>query len=76
MVAWNYGPTWAARTRAYARNSVRPITGTIIEERATSLHIRTATRPSVWVPKALVHYDKDKGVFTMPSWLASDRLLD
>lgn len=75
MVMRNYGPTWADRTRNYARNSIRPITGRIMEERAKALRIDTGIR-TAWLPKALVTYDREKGVFYMPSSLAAEKLLD
>ena len=75
MVAWNFGPTWAERTRRHGTGSVRPITATILEERAKAFRIATATR-TAWLPKRLVKHDPEKGVFHVPSWLCEQKLLD
>lgn len=76
MVAWNMGRPWADRSRAYARTARKPIVGTLLEERAKAYLISTATRDKVWLPKRLVSHDAGAGVFTMPQWLALEKLLD
>lgn len=75
MVAWNMGPTWAERTRRAGRGSVRPISATLLEDRAKAFRIQTATR-TAWLPKKLVRHDPGEGVFHVPSWLAAEKLLD
>ena len=76
MVAWNLGRPWADRTRTYARNSTRAIHGSLTRETALAFQIATPTRERVWLPKKLVQHDPAKGVFTVPSWLAAEKLLD
>jgi hypothetical protein len=76
MVAWNLGPTWADRTRLYARGSTRPIHGTLRLQTEKGFLIDTATRERVWLPKKLVSHDAAAGVFMVPSWLAAEKVLD
>jgi hypothetical protein len=76
MVAWNLGRPWADQVRAHARTATRPIAGTLKAERPKAFLISTATRERIWLPKRLVRHDAEKGVFTMPAWLAAKKLLD
>lgn len=75
MVAWNLGPTWSSQTRTHARNSTRPIVGTLTRETAKAFKIKTATR-TAWLPKSLVRHDPQTMTFQVPSWLAARKLLD
>lgn len=75
MVAWNLGPTGADDSRRYAMNSTRPIVGSLAKETAKAFKIRTATR-TAWLPKSLVSHDPETMTFMVPSWLASEKLLD
>ncbi len=76
MVAWNLGRPLAERTRTYSRGSTRAIHGTLRDERPKAFLISTPTRDRVWLPKKLVQHDPASGVFTVPSWLAAEKLLD
>lgn len=77
MVAWNLGPTWAERTRRFARGSVRPIRAELLRPSPSgkALLIRSATH-TAWVPAKLVTHDAERGVFMVPTWLAAEKLLD
>jgi len=76
MVAWNLGRPWADQTRTYARSSTRAIHGTLCDERPKAFLISTPTRERLWLPKRLVQHDPTSGIFTVPSWLAAEKLLD
>jgi hypothetical protein len=76
MVAWNMGRPWADQTRTYARGSTRSIHGTLRLQTEKGFLIDTATRERVWLPKKLVQHDPAAGVFTVPSWLCAEKVLD
>jgi hypothetical protein len=75
MVAWNMGRPWADQSRAHARTATKPVIGELLRESALAFRIRTATR-TAWVPKSLTEHDAARGTFTMPQWLATQKLLD
>ena len=76
MVQWNLGPTWAERTRSYARDATKPIVGRLTRQTPLAFQISTATRERIWLPKKLVRHDAEKGIFMVPTWLANEKLLD
>lgn len=76
MVAWNLGRPWADQSRSFARTARMPIVGSLTNETPLAFQISTATRERVWLPKKLVSHDAERGVFTMPQWLALEKLLD
>ena len=75
MVAYNYGPTWAERTRTHGRDSVRLISASVIAETKKALLLKAARR-TVWLPRRMVTPDPDQAVFWIPSWLCEEKLLD
>lgn len=75
MVAYNYGPTWADRTRRTGADSIRPIRAIILETRPKAILIRTATR-TAWLPKRFATPDPVLDVIHVPSWLCEKKLLD
>lgn len=75
MAEYNYGRTWADRTRSYGRTAKRPIVGTLLRQSDKAFLISTGTREA-WVPKRLVSHDEASGIFTMPQWLANEKRLD
>jgi hypothetical protein len=72
----DFAPAWRRHVRAHSRGSMRPIVGTLRDERPMAFLISTATRDRVWLPKKLVTHNAVTGVFMMPSWLAAEKLLD
>jgi len=76
MASYDLVSAWATRTRTHGRGSTRPILGRLIDQRPKAFLISTATRDRVWLPKRLVSHDPATGVFTVPSWLAEEKLLD
>lgn len=67
--------TWHNRALAQQRTAKRPIRATLIEERPKAFLITTGLR-TAWVPKRLTSHDPETGTFTMPAWLAAEKLLD
>lgn len=70
---------WPALGRpqpGFARTAKKPIHGTLIDQRAKAFLISTATRDRVWLPKSLVTHNAVTGVFMVPMWLATQKLLD
>lgn len=72
----DFAPAWRRHVREHARTATKPIIGTLRAERPKAYLISTATRERVWLPKKLVSHDVERGVFTMPMWLAAEKLLD
>lgn len=72
-MAIDFGPAQRRAARAYARNSARRITGSVMAETLKAYRIKTATREG-WIPKALV--TREEGGFVVPSWLCERKLLD